>query len=321
MINYKLHSNGWTVLIEDFDFKNCTPETASELALLVSTNMVVVIKGKSVEDLSPEDQVNFCSMIGTMKEFHPDTPWMKSVVLREDDVGIKIQRITGEKDSEGHPGLFGHKEALDWHVDHPWDLERKVLTWLKSVKGCKGSRTSWYNTKLAYDDFKKEDPDFIQSIKDKNLRLVTGWKGSGARHTPYYDYWVEYGGKAEVKLEETAMPLIFVNESGQEGFYIPYYQTFHFHGMTEEESRPILDRVWNYCQQDKYLYNHDWEDGGKELVLSEQWLSVHKRWEFEKIEQRFLHRIAVDYSKTSWWPDHKRQFQKQILSALKANRT
>jgi hypothetical protein len=32
-------------------------------------------------------------------------------------------------------------------------------------------------------------------------------------------------------------------------------------------------------------------------TLSEQWLSIHKRWPFEDMENRVLHRIAFDYSK------------------------
>ena len=41
--------------------------------------------------------------------------------------------------------------------------------------------------------------------------------------------------------------------------------------------------------------HHDWEDG--DLVISEQWLSIHKRWTFEKMDKRVLHRIAFDYDK------------------------
>ena len=42
-------------------------------------------------------------------------------------------------------------------------------------------------------------------------------------------------------------------------------------------------------------YDHYWEDG--DVVISEQWLSIHKRWEFKRMSERILHRIAFDYSK------------------------
>ena len=38
---------------------------------------------------------------------------------------------------------------------------------------------------------------------------------------------------------------------------------------------------------------HNLEDG--DIVLSEQWLSIHKRWAYEKMEDRILHRIAFNY--------------------------
>ena len=34
-----------------------------------------------------------------------------------------------------------------------------------------------------------------------------------------------------------------------------------------------------------------------DIVLSEQWLSIHKRHEFNNMKERVLHRIAFDYSK------------------------
>ena len=44
----------------------------------------------------------------------------------------------------------------------------------------------------------------------------------------------------------------------------------------------IPDELFNYLKkhilQDKYRYDHHWEDG--DLVVSEQWLTIHKRHAF-----------------------------------------
>ena len=48
-----------------------------------------------------------------------------------------------------------------------------------------------------------------------------------------------------------------------------------------------------HAEQEKYTYHHDWEDG--DIVISEQWLSIHKRWPFEDMKNRLLHRIAFGY--------------------------
>ena len=62
----------------------------------------------------------------------------------------------------------------------------------------------------------------------------------------------------------------------------------------------VMDGLMYYSEmayhvlKDEFAYHHDWEDG--DIVISEQWLSIHKRWDFEGMEDRILHRIAFDYS-------------------------
>ena len=59
--------------------------------------------------------------------------------------------------------------------------------------------------------------------------------------------------------------------------------------------------ITNHVTQEKYQYHHEWQDG--DVVISEQWLSIHKRWRFEEMDKRLLHRIAFDYDriKVSGW--------------------
>ena len=318
-MNIKLHENGWTVLVDDFDFTTATQSDADQIARLVSSNIAVVVTGPNVEKLTPEDQVKFCSMIGHLEEYEQDTAWGRAIALSGDEVGKKMQRVTGEVNGEGHPGLFGHDEELDWHNNTPWDPKRKPMVWLKSIRNSEGCRTSWSNTILAFNDLKKEDPDFIAQLEEKNYRIVCGYKQEGG-HTSMYNYWSEFGElQSEVHSNASAMPLVFTNETGHTGFFLPYLQTFNLYGLSLEESTAILDKIWKYCQQEKYIYHHDWAPGGGELVIAEQWNSVHKRFEFDGMKKRMMHRIALDYTNTSWWPNIKDKFNKQIMSALKQN--
>ena len=61
----------------------------------------------------------------------------------------------------------------------------------------------------------------------------------------------------------------------------------------------ISGRLWigliEHVLQDKYRYDHHWKDG--DVVISEQWLTIHKRHTFERMDKRILHRIAFDYEK------------------------
>jgi alpha-ketoglutarate-dependent taurine dioxygenase len=87
--------------------------------------------------------------------------------------------------------------------------------------------------------------------------------------------------------------LVVENIAGKRGFYFPFLQIYGFNGMTRIESKEIIEWLSEYTIQDKFCYHHDWEDG--DLVISEQWLGIHKRWPFKEIEQRLLHRFAFEF--------------------------
>ena len=56
--------------------------------------------------------------------------------------------------------------------------------------------------------------------------------------------------------------------------------------------KELFEYLKKHILQDKYRYDHYWEDG--DLVISEQWLTIHKRHAFDKMNERLLHRIAID---------------------------
>lgn len=322
MLKYHLAENGWTVILEDFDFKTATQEDADKVAELLSSNICVVANNRSkIAELTPEDEVKFCSMIGSVYAYDQDTAFGRAVSLGKDESAAKIQRVTASLNDEGHPGLFGQDDELDWHSNKPWDKDRKSFIWLKSHASAKGSRTSITNTILAYEDLKKEDPEFVAELERRQYRVVTGWRKGRETggHTVYYDYWKQYGEMEDVLVSEgTALPLIMTNEGGHRGFFLPYLQSHTFFGYTEEHSRPIMERIWNYCLQDKYVYHHDWEDDN-EIMLMEQWLSVHKRWAYNHNPNRILHRIELNFDNTTWFKDRKQNFRKMIYDTVKQN--
>jgi alpha-ketoglutarate-dependent taurine dioxygenase len=67
--------------------------------------------------------------------------------------------------------------------------------------------------------------------------------------------------------------------------------------MTEEQSRDFIKPLIDHVLQEKYLYHHDWQDG--DVVIAEQWLGIHKRWRFEGMSNRILHRITFDFNNSN----------------------
>lgn len=319
MVNYHLHENGWTVILDDFDFKTATQEDADQISHLLSTNIAVVARNQDkISKLTSEDSVRFCSMIGDVYAYDQSQAFGRAVSLGSEGAESKMQRVTATPNSEGHPGLFGQDDELDWHNNKPWDKDRKPFIWLRAAASANGSRTSITNTHRAFEDLKREDPDFIAELEERQYRVVTGWRKQGG-HTVYYDYWKQHGELQDELISEiTAMPLIMENESGQRGFFLPFLQSHTFFGYSAEDSLPIMERIWKYCTQEQYVFHMDWAERD-EIMLMEQWLSVHKRWAYNHNPARVLHRIELGYENASWFQERKAHFRKIINDCVRQN--
>jgi len=249
----------------EVDLKNPTEDTAELVADAVLEHLIVVIKN---QDLTVEEQVRFCNMIGEIENYH-DSEFRKAYT-EPIAVSENVLRVTGEKNEDGEEGLFGHTDELDWHANQVSRHDRWPLIWLYAVKGSEGSRTSWINMAKAWEDL---SDDIKEQVKQK--QIICGYEKGRVSNS---EYFIDHVG-------EDPFNIYHVNPAGVEGMYFPFLQIFN--------DDPLFPILKEHCLDPWYQYHHDWQDG--DVVISEQWLSLHKRWEFDKMNERLLHRIAFDY--------------------------
>jgi taurine dioxygenase len=275
MLNYHLDKNGWTIILDDVDFKTVTQEDINQIARLLATNTCVVAKK---QNLSVDDEVRISKMFKNPQPlFLPtDSPFQDVAVDKE---GL-VLRVTAEKNERGKTGVGAHPDDFDWHANRTWDKNRLPIIWLYAVKGSNGSTTSFSNSIPAWEEM---DLAFKELIKPLRMKFIPVTTVSNALP----ESW-------KVSMAENWQPeIVYKNIAGKEGLFFPYLEVHHFLGMSEEESKPIINKLANYLLQEKYVYDHHWEDG--DIVISEQWLGLHKRWKFYQLEKRLLHRIATGF--------------------------
>lgn len=282
-MNYHLHENGWTVVLDDFDFATATQDDIDQIACLLATNTLVVAQNQA--HLTVEDELRVAHMFGNVEDLTPvahKEPFCHIIVPGSEN---KMERVTGELDEHGQPGLFGHVSDLDWHCNQPGDPKRKPLVWLLGVKGTAGSRTSWTNNIAAYDDLSDTVKDYL-----KTLKMVCGWKRGNYSE---FDFGKPEG--AQEDFNEVYTPsLVHTNNGRKTGLFFPFLQFRNFVGLTESQSLSIVEELVKHVLQDKYVYHHDWQDG--DVVIAEQWLGIHKRWAFDGMPSRVLHRTTFDFA-------------------------
>jgi alpha-ketoglutarate-dependent taurine dioxygenase len=275
-----LHQNGWTGIVEDLDFANITQEQVNELGRFLATNTLIVVRGQN--HLTVEDETRVAHMFGNVESMAcvaDQEPWNHLIVPGSNN---EVLRVTGELDEHGQPGLFGHVSDLDWHCNKPAVSTRMPLVWLLGIKGTVGSRTSWNNNIWSYRDLDQETKDII-----KDLKMVCGWKKG-----TYSDF--SFSDKEEDFNEHYTPNLVHINEGGQTGLFFPFLQFRNFVGMSIEDSKSLTEKLRDHILQEKYIYHHDWNDG--DIVIAEQWLGIHKRWRFEGMPNRVLHRSTFDFA-------------------------
>ena len=240
----------------------------------VARHTVVVFRN---QNLTTDDQLRICSAAGEVE----NTLANPLMIKKNRDVSEipGIARVTGELNERGREGLFGHKETLDWHCNKPSEPNRKSVVWLYGVKGTEGSRTSWINMIDAYNDLSEEVKQEIEDIV-----VYCGYKAGTISPTSRYQEHVN---------RDLPYNLVMKNHAGIKGMFFPFLQIMEFANRPPEEFDRIMKMLTDHVLKSKYVYDHDWKDG--DIVISDQWLSIHKRWAFEHMDKRLLHRIACDY--------------------------
>lgn len=267
---FEYADNGWTVNVLG-DIRTLNREELLQVAKLLSQHTVVVFPDSY--NITPAEQLEIAETIGTVMKAK-DKKRTSGIYIHEG-----VIRVTGKKDDKGEPGLFGHTSALEWHANMASNKNRQPIVWMYGAEHMEGSRTSFINMASVYDSLPE---DFKEEIKD--IKCFFGYKAGRYSTTPWFRDHVN---------EEDLFDLVLKTKAGITGLYYPFLQVFGMADKDEEEFKKIDKRLREYILDDKHAYHHDWVDG--QIVLSDQWMSIHKRWEFDKMEERVLHRIALNY--------------------------
>jgi taurine dioxygenase len=274
--------NDWVVEYSDIDLKEAT---AAEIKLIGSTilsNLCVVIKDQK---LTPDEQLTIAKMIGNV-ETHYDTEETKEQT-KHISIADGVTRVTAAENEHGVPGLFNTSDDLEWHCNAAFKRKRHPIIWTYGASGVSGSRTSWLDMTKVFDSLSRH-----KKYELSQLKVHTGYQyGYGTS-----DDTIREGIRTVRDGRSTnPFPLVYTNPAGRKGLYFPFYQVFGIEGYTEDKFFEFRDEIMKLAIKDENMYNHDWELG--DIVLSEQWLTLHKRWAFDKMDQRMIHRIALDYRK------------------------
>jgi len=232
---------------EVVDFKldpEMSDETVAELRQALLDNLVLVFRG---QDLSPADHIAVSRRFGDCMV----TPGLDRWV---DPEYPELFIVTNKRSADGTLSETRHT-ARKWHSDQSFMAEPSMGSLLYCVEKPKvGGDTMFANMYMAYD-----------SLSDTMKKTLEGLR---AIHD--YDYYSAFkdGTRAEFTTDEIAKvpavshPVIRTHpETGRKLLYVNDSLTPRFDGMTDEESRPLLEFLFRHLSQPAFTFRHKWEVG------------------------------------------------------------
>nr|BFE58498.1 taurine dioxygenase [Dactylosporangium thailandense] len=222
----------------------------------------------------------------------------------DDDGQVRLGRRLGEL-TASHPVVGGVDEAhpeiyaLDssdggfadvWHTDVTFMRRPPLGSILRAVTlPPTGGDTSWADSQLAYESLSapvRRLADELTAVHDGNrefgyyLAQRRGGRGS------------EWDGEVVTRLDPVEHPVVRVHpETGRRGLFVNPGFTSHIAGVSEAESRGILDLLYAHLTKPEHIVRHRWRVG--DVAMWDNRSTAHYANRDYGTAHRVMHRITL----------------------------
>jgi len=242
-----------------------TPETIETVEDSMARYAVCVIRNASLND---EDQIRFSRAFGPL-ELPP-----AAEASRRPGVARELYDVTN-LDANGDivPPMMDAKtqKILEgFHTDSPFNtLPTKWSFLLGHIVPPEGANTNYIDTRAVYQDLPQETKDRIE-----HLSAVHDLFGAFERRG------VKFGNdEMRKQYPSVAHPLVRTSASGRKALYIGWHAV-GIVGWSEAEGSALLDELYSFATQDKYIYSHKWRPG--DLVIWDNRCTMHAATHYER---------------------------------------
>jgi len=220
---------------------------------------VLVYRGQF---LRPASQVAFARRWGKPVQ---DNPLLKGIDGFPDIIQVtKIPKINASTEA--------------WHYDSPYTPVPPKISILAALTVPRGGDTMWCNQYNAYERLSPTMQKMIEGLRVKFVALRLG----------------RMLGYAASDLPSAVHPLVRTHpETGRKALYVGHRETAQqIEGMTPEESRPLLDYLYQHSTSPDNFYRHMWEEG--DVVMWDNRCTMHYAVHDYGEQGRVLNRITME---------------------------
>lgn len=244
-------------------------------------HIVLVFPGQK---LAPEQLIAFASRFGPLDDHHeePEEEFKLAGFPQIYLIGNFMVRGKMSKTKD-----TGRK----WHSDHSYTTRPTLISMLycRQIPPV-GGTTAFANMYMAYDTLS----DTLKGVLDK-LEAVHDFMNFLLKPTLLWKPNIRDTEPIRKKYPAVVHPVVQTHpETGRKSLYINEAQTTRFYGMTEEESRGLLEFLFQHMVRPEFTYRHNYQPD--DLVFWDNRCSQHLAladYVHGADSPRLMHRLTV----------------------------
>ena len=234
-------------------------------------HIVLVFRGQA---LGVDEHTAFASCFGEVgKHMRP-----KKIRNEAPELGPNVMLVSNIRENGKPIGSLPDGEMM-FHSDTPYRERPDKATTLYAIEiPSTGGNTIFANCYLA-----------AETLPDDVKRTLAGRK---AVHVFEYGAVTKDGKFDRTSAPHFAQPVFRKHPvTGRTALYVSELMTEEIVGLPEDESREMLDFLFEHQRQEKFRYEHVWQPD--DLVMWDNRCSIHARTDFPETERRKLRRMTV----------------------------
>ena len=217
--------------------QNLPQATIGEIRQVLLDYLVIFFRD---QDITPEQQIAFVSKFGKTDIY----PFVKGL-----DDYPQITPVLKLPDETVNFGGIWHSDTV--YLDKP---PMGTVLYAKELPPM-GGDTLFANQYLAYENLSAPLRGFLKGLKAVNS--ATKGTAAATRSDRVAD-----AGTGEARVLEAIHPVVRTHpETGRKALYVNTGHTVRFEGMSEEESRPILEYLFQHQIKPEYCCRFVWTPG------------------------------------------------------------
>ena len=249
-------------------------QTVADLRKAWMAYPVLVIRGQT--DLTMDHHLGYSRRFGdlqrhTVKEIlHPEFP----------EILVLSNRGRGGAQPINNGGAYWHSDITYEEIPPMGSILHGVITPQEGGDTLYADMTRAYD---ALDAATKQEIEGLKAVHTYRTRYEA-MMHAGVRPMKTEEELAQWGEVAHPIARthpETGKKAIFVNE----GF------TKRIEGMSDNEGRDLLEKLFAHSTQDKFVYRHKWRQG--DVVMWDNRCTLHKATDYDLSQERSMQRTTV----------------------------